>query len=94
MRDATRVALCDTLLIMNQPLAALLNVSSPTIVRRLRPLYSVLRFPADSETPIRTLHLSFREFLLNDEPRHERFGVDGSATPNALHEMSGIAVRP
>jgi hypothetical protein len=55
-------------------LAALLNVSLPTIVRRLRPLHSVLQVPTDSKTPIRTLHLSFREFLLSDKLRHEPLG--------------------
>ncbi|KIX03848.1 uncharacterized protein Z518_07401 [Rhinocladiella mackenziei CBS 650.93] len=65
-------------------LAALLNISSATISRRLRPLHSVLRVPADSETPIRTLHLSFREFLLSDKMRDKPFGVDGPATHRLL----------
>jgi hypothetical protein len=65
-------------------LATLLNVSLPTIIRRLRPLHSVLQVPTDSETPIRTLHLSFREFLLSDKLRHEPFGVDGPATHRML----------
>jgi hypothetical protein len=65
-------------------LAALLNISLATIVRRLRPLHSVLRVPADSETPIRTLHLSFREFLLSDKMQDKPFGVDGPATHRLL----------
>jgi len=65
-------------------LANLLNVSPGTIVRRLRPLHSVLRVPANSETPIRTLHLSFSEFILSDKLRHKPFGVDGPATHRIL----------
>lgn len=65
-------------------LAALLNVSPATIVRRLRPLHSVLRVSADSETPVRTLHLSFREFLLSDKLRNEPIGVDGPTTHRNL----------
>jgi len=61
-------------------LAALLGVRSSTIGLRLRPLHSVLQVPDDPETPIRTLHLSFREFLLSDKLRPEPFGVDGPAT--------------
>ena len=48
-------------------LAVLLNMVREIIVLRLRPLHSVLRVPADPETPVRTLHLSFSEFLLSDK---------------------------
>lgn len=65
-------------------LATLLNVPVATIVLRLRALHSVLQVPADSETPIRTLHLSFREFLLSDKMRDKPFGVDGPATHQLL----------
>jgi len=64
-------------------LAALLNVSPGTLKLRLNPLYSVLRIPDDLETPIRTLHLSFREFLLSDK-LPESFKVDGPATHRML----------
>ncbi|KIW16082.1 hypothetical protein PV08_06133 [Exophiala spinifera] len=65
-------------------LAALLSMPSANIARRLRPLHSVLQVPADAEIPIRTLHLSFREFLLSDKLQHEPFGVDGPATHRML----------
>lgn len=52
-------------------LARLLQVSTDTIQLRLDPLYAVLRVPDDLETPIRTLHLSFGEFMLSEEPRHK-----------------------
>ena len=37
-----------------------------------------------SEIPVRTLHLSFSEFLLSDELRDRPFGVDGKATHQLL----------
>lgn len=67
-----------------QSLAVLLNISSDTIALRLRPLHSVLRIPTDSDTPIRTLHLSFSEFLLSNQPQLEPFGVNGQATHRML----------
>ena len=67
-----------------QSLAVLLNISSDTITLRLRPLHSVLRIPTDSNTPIRTLHLSFSEFLLSDQLQLEPFGIDGQATHRML----------
>ncbi|KAL9576092.1 MAG: hypothetical protein Q9212_007392, partial [Teloschistes hypoglaucus] len=67
-----------------QSLAVLLNTSPDTIALRLRPLHSVLRIPSDSVTPIRTLHLSFNEFLLSDQLQLEPFGVDGQATHRML----------
>lgn len=65
-------------------LAALLQMSQGTLKRRLNPLYSVLRVPDDVDTPIRTLHLSFREFLLSDKLQNEPFGVNGPATDRML----------
>ena len=67
-----------------QSLAVLLNISSDTITLRLRPLHSVLRIPTDSNTPIRTLHLSFSEFLLSDQLQLEPFRIDGQATHRML----------
>ena len=67
-----------------QSLAVLLNISSDTIALRLRPLHSVLRIPNDSDTPIRTLHLSFSEFLLSDQLQLEPFGINGQVTHRML----------
>jgi hypothetical protein len=67
-----------------QSLAILLNISPDTIALRLRPLHSVLRIPTDSNTPIRTLHLSFSEFLLSDQLQSEPFEVDDRATHRML----------
>lgn len=65
-------------------LAALLNIVRDTIVLRLRPLHSILRVPADPETPVRTLHLSLSEFLLGEKVQHEPFGVNGPAKHRML----------
>jgi hypothetical protein len=65
-------------------LAVLLNEPLGTICLRLRPLQSVLQVPADLKTPIRTLHLSFREFLLSEKVRNKPFGIDGPATHRML----------
>lgn len=67
-----------------QSLAVLLNISSDRIALRLRPLHSVLRIPTDSVTPIRTLHLSFSEFLLSDQLQLKPFEVNGQATHRML----------
>ena len=65
-------------------LAVLLNISSDRIALRVRSLHSVLRVPTDSDTPIRTLHLSFGEFLLSDQPGLDGFRVNGQATHRML----------
>jgi hypothetical protein len=65
-------------------LAALLNVPRAIVVRRLSSLHSVLQIPTDPEKPVRTLHLSFREFLLGNELRNQPFEVDGPATHQML----------
>ena len=68
-------------------LAKLLGVSKKRIDLRLRPLHSVLRIPKDQHSPVRFLHLSFSEFLLeNEKCRQTSFGVDGIATHRMLAE--------
>ena len=67
-----------------QSLADLLDISPDTIALRLRPLHSVLRVPTDSHTPIRTLHLSFNEFLLSDQLQSKPFGVSSQTTHRVL----------
>src|SRR5215469_1282476 len=54
------VVLADPLSI--DSLARLLCVSREMVVCRLDPLHSVLNIPTDPASPIRLLHLSFREF--------------------------------
>ena len=73
-----------SIILLTEPLSrrsllVLLDISPDIIALRLRPLQSVLRIPSDSDTPIRTLYLSFNEFLLSDQLRSEPFGVDSQA---------------
>jgi len=48
-------------------LASLLGISKTVVDRRLDPLHSVLSIPSTPNSPVRLLHLSFRDFLLDDE---------------------------
>lgn len=50
-------------------LAALLNISKVIIDDRLDLLHSVLDIPTTPSSPVRSLHLSFRDFLLDPENR-------------------------
>lgn len=65
-------------------LAELRNIPRGAIGLRLCPLHSVLRIPADPETSVRTLQLSFSEFLLSEKLQCRPFGIDGSATHRML----------
>lgn len=64
-------------------LAALLQMEPGIVLHYLSNLQSVLEVPADPD-PIRTYHLSFREFLLSDKMRDRPFGVDRQATHRFL----------
>lgn len=57
-------------------LAALLQMPSDTISLRLRPLCSVLQVPVQGDVPIRSLHLSFGEFLTSNEIDDQPFWVN------------------
>lgn len=46
-------------------LSELLGISSRTISGRLNCLHSVLIIPSNSDVPVRTFHLSFRDFLVD-----------------------------
>jgi len=76
------VLLVESLFI--QFLTILLNISADMIALRLRSLHSVLRIFTDSNTSIRTLHLSFNEFLLSDQLQSEPFEVNDYATHRML----------
>ena len=65
-------------------LAGLLGIDIETIYCRLNLLHSVLSIPPDRDSPVRLLHLSFRDFLLDPEKRGKSpFWVDEGET----HEM-------
>ncbi|KAL4744344.1 hypothetical protein BDW72DRAFT_188744 [Aspergillus terricola var. indicus] len=65
-------------------LTRLLHIPKQIIVEVLDPLHSVLNIPRDAETPVRILHLSFRDYLLTTQ---SKFHVDEQQTHRkiALH---------
>ncbi|KAF2403282.1 hypothetical protein EJ06DRAFT_472620, partial [Trichodelitschia bisporula] len=67
-------------------LAKLLGIREHDVVRRLNPLRSVLNIPRNNDDPVTLLHLSFREFLL-DEALAEEFLVDEQETHMDLARM-------
>ncbi|KAJ4319208.1 hypothetical protein N0V84_006490 [Fusarium piperis] len=79
--DAFRTVV-GTIVLLETPLSApalarLLDVSENTVHARLGVLYSVLNVPQSAESPIRLLHLSFREFLTDPEKKGtNEFWVD------------------
>ncbi|KAH6986690.1 hypothetical protein EDB80DRAFT_655684 [Ilyonectria destructans] len=75
-------------------LAQMLSVSKDTIDDRLDLLHSVLSIPPSSSSPVRLLHLSFRDFLVDAEKRGKNpFWVDekyshGKMAANCLRVMN------
>ena len=66
-------------------LAHLLNIPKEDISCRLDLLHSVLSIPVDEDMPIRLLHLSFRDFLLDTQKRGKSlFWVDERETHKRL----------
>ena len=81
-----------SIVVLSEPLsstalAGLLAVRKDTINLRLRYLHSVLHAPESQGSPIRLLHPSFRDFLLDKQRcRNPQFWVDGKKTHDALAE--------
>jgi hypothetical protein len=66
-------------------LSQILNVTIDTIYNILDWLHSVLSVPSSSSSPVRLLHLSFRDFLLDPEKRETNpFWVDEQQTHKRL----------
>jgi len=65
-------------------LASLLDFSKEDVESQLDHLYSVLSIPSDRDYPVRLLHLSFRDFLLDSEKRENWFWVDGTKTHEVI----------
>jgi hypothetical protein len=61
-------------------LARLLGISKEDVDSRLDDLHSVLSIPSDQGSPVRLLHLSFRDFLLDREKKGKWFWVDEMET--------------
>jgi NACHT domain len=67
-------------------LAELLHVEKKMMNRRLGNLRSVLDVPDSQDTPIRLLHTSFRDFLLDKQRCREHIWVDEKETHGSLAE--------
>jgi hypothetical protein len=68
-------------------LAKLLSEQKDTVTLRLRHLHSVLNIPKDQHHPIRLLHPSFRDFLLDEQRcRDQHFWVDEKKAHESLAE--------
>ncbi|KAH8761866.1 hypothetical protein F5882DRAFT_431506 [Hyaloscypha sp. PMI_1271] len=71
-----------TIVILASPLstislARLLDISKARVDQTLDLLHSVLSIPSNADTPVRLLHLSFRDFLLDTEKREKHlFWID------------------
>jgi hypothetical protein len=66
-------------------LANLLSIAKEDVICRLDSLHSVLSIPTNEHTPIRLLHLSFREFLLDAKKRGKSpFWIDERDTHERL----------
>lgn len=68
------VTLADPLSV--SALARLIDVPTETINDVLRMLHSVLDIPRSWQEPVRMFHLSFRDFLVNQERREGPFWID------------------
>ncbi|KAI9674565.1 MAG: hypothetical protein M1822_009060, partial [Bathelium mastoideum] len=79
-----------SIIIFEEPLtlesiSKLLDIQRGTIDRRLDKLHSVLDIPINANQPVRLLHLSFRDFLLDPEKQKKfEFWVDESQTHTFL----------
>ncbi|KGO72684.1 Peptidase S9A/B/C, oligopeptidase, N-terminal beta-propeller [Penicillium italicum] len=71
-----------SIILLTEPLSAsslslVLNIPRSNVDRMLRTLHSVLSVPVSPEAPIRMLHLSFRDFLINPEKSEtNQFWID------------------
>ncbi|GAW18493.1 hypothetical protein ANO14919_079690 [Xylariales sp. No.14919] len=79
-----------TIVLLAEPLSAralsgILQISLPAIQSQLKLLHSVLAVPSTSDGPIRTFHLSFRDFL-SDPSRQDthEFWIDERLTHKKL----------
>ncbi|CAG7991229.1 unnamed protein product [Penicillium salamii] len=69
------ITLCSPLSVVS--LSQLVDVPETTIRIKLDPLHSVLSVPEDNISPIRLVHLSFRDFLVDCATRNKTsFGID------------------
>ncbi|KAI1663534.1 G-beta repeat [Pyrenophora tritici-repentis] len=82
--------LVGSIVILESPLsivslARLLQVPQAQVQHRLKGLHSVLSIPSKEDAPVRLLHLSFREFLVNPQKQGKSlFWVDEKSTHQKL----------
>lgn len=70
------IVILDTPL-SSSALARLLGIPKISVDERLEMLHSVLSIPTDQDAPIRLLHLSFRDYLVNpDNHKSDPFWID------------------
>lgn len=79
-----------TIILLAEPLSAIalsriLHISLHDIQTQLKWLHSVLDIPSTADAPVRTFHLSFRDFLLDPsrQDNHE-FWINGQSSHNKL----------
>jgi hypothetical protein len=82
-------SIVGSIVVLAEPLSkssleTLLGISLRSIDWQLIWLHSVLHIPTDQHTPIRTLHLSFSEYLLGEKAQEQSYGVNGPNTHLAL----------
>ncbi|PLN81768.1 WD40 repeat-like protein [Aspergillus taichungensis] len=68
-------------------LSRLLQISKDDINNRLGCLHSVLNIPNDTEKPVRLLHLSFRNCLLDVKKENSTFGINEKEVHRALTRL-------
>ncbi|VTO88940.1 unnamed protein product [Fusarium graminearum] len=79
-----------TIILLETPLSVpaltkIIDVSEDSVYHRLDVLHSVLKYPKTTETPIRMLHLSFRDFLLDPKKMgNNRFWIDEEETHDRI----------
>lgn len=85
--------LVGSIVVLESPLSVsslghLLQLSNEDVRCRLDPLHSVLSIPASDDLPIRLLHLSFRDFLVDTEKQGKSlFWVDERKTQEKLANL-------
>jgi hypothetical protein len=78
-------------------ISQLLGMETNNIKKRLNQLHSVLNIPDNLDIPVRLLHLSFRDFLLDtetkDEEESEQFWIDEKAMHQTLTDYCIMAMK-
>lgn len=79
------VLIADSLSVTS--LSSLLQLNQAVIYDQLESLHSVLDIPSDLQRPVRLLHLSFRDFLIDSERKEDKFWIDEKQTHGKLARL-------